>query len=99
MAKITVTVADEPSRAWPEAPLHILEMETHSGDLLTARADYHLGHYRNPMSDADQDEKLRAMARDYAGLPDSRIDRLLERLRRLEQVEDVGAVLALTAAR
>ena len=97
MEKITVTVADEPSRAWPDAPLHILEVETHSGELLTARADYHLGHHRNPMSDADQDEKLRAMARDCAGLADSRIDRLLERLRRLEQVEDVGALLALTA--
>lgn len=49
-------------------------------------------------SDADQDRKLRAMARDQAGLPDSRIHQLLERLRRLEQVEDVGALLALTAA-
>ncbi len=98
MAKITVAVADEPSRAWPEAPLHILEVETNRGERFEARVDYHRGHYRNPMSDADQDEKFRAMARDYARLPDSRIDQLLERLRRLEQVEDIGALLALTAS-
>jgi len=98
MQKITVTVAEEPSKAWPEAPLCMLEVETNSGKLLTARADYHLGHHRNPMSDADQDRKLRAMAREQAGLTDSRIDQLLEQLRHLEQVKDIGAVLALTAA-
>jgi 2-methylcitrate dehydratase len=96
MARITVTVADEPSKAWPDAPLHILEVETKAGEVLTARADYHLGHHRNPMSDADQDRKLRAMARDQAGLSDSRVDRLLEELGRLDQVKDVGALLALT---
>jgi len=98
MQKITVSVADEPSKAWPEAPLHILEVETNSGKVLTARADYHLGHHKNPMSDADQDRKLRAMARDQAGLPDSRIDQLLQQLRQLEQVQDIGALLALTVA-
>jgi hypothetical protein len=48
------------------------------------------------MSDADQDAKLRAMGRDYAGLSNARIDALIERLRHLEAVDDVGSIVALT---
>lgn len=98
MQKIAISVGDEPSRAWPESPLCLLEVETEAGEVLHARAEYHLGHYRNPMSDADQDAKLRAMGRDYAGLTDARIDALIDRLRRLEDVGDVGELLKLTAA-
>lgn len=97
MQKISISVADEPSKAWPEAPLCLLEAETHDGAVVRARAEYHRGHYRNPMSDADQDAKLRAMGRDYAGLSDARIDQLIERLRHLEEVENVATILALTA--
>ena len=98
MQKISISVGDEPSKAWPEAPLCLLEVETNTGEVTRARAEYHLGHYRNPMSDADQDAKLRAMARDYAGLSDARIDQLIDRLRHLEEVDDVGTILALTSA-
>ena len=45
----------------------------------------------------DQDAKLRAMGRQYAGLTDQRIDQLIERLRHLENVDDVGAIVALTS--
>jgi 2-methylcitrate dehydratase len=98
MQKISIAVGDEPSKAWPEAPLCLLEVETHTGETVRARAEHHLGHYRNPMSDADQDAKLRAMAREYAGLTDERIDQLIGQLRRLEQVDDVGTILTLTSA-
>ena len=96
MQKIVVSVGDEPSKAWPEAPLCLLEVETDDGKTFSARAEYHLGHYRNPMSDADQDAKLRSMALDYAGLTDQRVDALIERLRHLEDVDDVGTILRLT---
>jgi hypothetical protein len=49
------------------------------------------------MSDRDQDAKLRAMGREYAGLSDARIDALIERLRHLEEVDDIAEILALTA--
>ncbi len=97
MQKISISVGDEPSKAWPETPLCLLEVETVGGETNRARVEHHLGHYRKPMSDADQDVKLRAMGREYAGLTDERIDRLIEQLRRLEQVEDVGTILALTS--
>lgn len=96
MQKIAVSVGEEPSKAWPESPLCLLEVEMEDGEVLRARADYHLGHYRKPMSDADQDAKLRSMAKDYAGLSDKRVDALLDRLRHLEAVDDVGSLLALT---
>ena len=98
MQKISIAVGDEPSKAWPETPLCLLEVETNTGEVIHARAEHHLGHYRNPMSDADQDAKLRAMAREYAGLTDARIDQLIDRLRHLEAVDDVGTILALTSA-
>ena len=96
--KIAISVGEEPSKAWPDAPLCLLEAETDTGEVIRARAEHHLGHYLNPMSDADQDAKLRAMGREYAGLSDARIDQLIERLRHLEQVDDVGTILALTSA-
>jgi 2-methylcitrate dehydratase len=98
MQKISICVGEEPSRVWPETPLCLLEVETEAGEVIRARADHHLGHYRKPMSDADQDAKLRAMARAYAGLTDARIDALIERLRHLDEVDDVGTILALTSA-
>jgi len=98
MQKIAISVGEEPSKAWPEAPLCLLEAETQTGEIVRARAEHHLGHYRNPMSDADQDAKLRGMGRAYAGLPDARIDELLDRLRHLDEVQDVSTILALTAA-
>ncbi len=96
MQKISISIGDEPSKVWPESPLCLLEVKTNDGTVISARRDYHLGHYRNPMSDADQDAKLRAMGREYAGLSEGRIDRLLERLRHLEDIDDVGAIVALT---
>jgi 2-methylcitrate dehydratase len=98
MQKISISVGDEPSKAWPEAPLCLLEVETNAGEVIRARAEYHLGHPRNPMSAADQDAKLRALAREYAGLSDARVDQLIDRLRHLEEVDDVGTILALTSA-
>ena len=96
MQKISIAIGDEPAQAWPDSPLCLLEVETSDGRVLHGRADYHLGHHRRPMSDADQDAKLRAMGRDYAGLSNARIDALIERLRHLETVDDVGSIVALT---
>jgi 2-methylcitrate dehydratase len=97
MQKIEISVGEEPNNAWPESPLCLLEVETSNGEVVRARKDYHMGHYRNPMSDADQDAKLRAMGRECAGLSDARIDALIERLRHLEAVDDIAEILALTA--
>ncbi|MFH1555028.1 MAG: MmgE/PrpD family protein, partial [Pseudomonadota bacterium] len=98
MAKIKVVVGDESVKAWPEVPLNVLHVELTSGQTLTARVAYHLGHYKRLMTDEQQERKFRPMAEEYAKLPRAQVDRLLDRLRNLEQVKDISEVLALTVA-
>ncbi len=98
MAKIKVVVGDESAKAWPEVPLNVLYVELTNGQTLTARVAYHLGHYKRMMTDEQQERKFRPMAEEYAKLPKAQVDRLLDRLRNLEQVKDIGEVLALTVA-
>lgn len=98
MAKIKVAVGDESVKAWPEVPLNVLHVELSNGQTLTAKVAYHLGHYKRLMTDEQQERKFRPMAEEYAKLPTAQVDRLLDRLRNLEQVKDIGEVLALTVA-
>ena len=98
MAKIQVEIGEEPVRAWPEVPLNIVDIEMNSGEVHSTKVAYHLGHFQRPMTDADQERKFRPMAQEYAGLPGEQVDRLLDWLRNLEQVQDIGEVLALTVA-
>ena len=96
MAKIKVAVGEESVQAWPDMPLNVLHVELNNGQTLTTKVAYHLGHYKRLMSDAQQERKFRPMAEDYAKLPKMQVDRLLDRLRNLEQVRYIGEVLALT---
>ena len=98
MRKIRVDVGEEPQRAWPALPLNIVEIEMGSGEVHSTRVAHHLGHFTRLMSDADQEAKFRPMAQDYAGLPSRQADRLLTRLRNLEQVQDISEIIALTVA-
>ncbi len=54
---------------------------------------YHRGHYKNPMSDQEIDEKFRGLAQDV--LTERQIATLLDCLWNLEQVEDIGEVIRL----
>ena len=62
--------------------------ETMQAEIATAR-----GSGANPMSDADLSDKLRRCAAG-AGLAQEHIDHLLERLWRIDALDDCGAVLA-----
>jgi 2-methylcitrate dehydratase len=95
MDKIKIRIGEENLRVWPE-PLNIVDIEMNSGEVHNARVSYHLGHYKRLMSDVDQERKFRPMAEQYAKLPKAQVDRLLDRLRHLEEVEDVREVTALT---
>ncbi len=96
MAKIKVAVGEESVKAWPAMPLNVLHVELANGQTLTTKVAYHLGHYKRLMTDAQLERKFRPMAEEYAKLPKAQVDRLLERLRNLEQVRDIGELLALT---
>jgi 2-methylcitrate dehydratase len=67
---------------------------TKSGQRYSSEVAYHKGHYRNPMSESDVEAKFRSLTRDL--LSPGQIERLLERLWRLEEVKDVGEVMRMT---
>jgi hypothetical protein len=50
------------------------------------------------MNDEQQERKFRPMAEEYAKLPSAQVDHLLDRLRNLENVKDIGEFLNLTVA-
>jgi len=96
MQKISVRVGDEPVKAWPEVPLNVVDIETRSGEVLSTKVAYHLGHFKRLMSDEEQERKFRPMAE--ALLAKKQADSLLACLRRLEQVERIDDLITLTVA-
>ena len=60
------------------------EIVLKSGEKKSVRVEHHRGHWKNPMSDAEMEQKFRSLARDE--LPAERIDGLLETLWRLEDL-------------
>ncbi|MFQ5682976.1 MAG: MmgE/PrpD family protein [Candidatus Binatia bacterium] len=96
MQKITVRIGDEPVAAWPDVPLNIVDIETHSGETFSTKVAYHLGHFKRLMTDEEQERKFRPMVE--ALLPKRQTDNLLACLRRLEQVDQIDDLISLTVA-
>jgi 2-methylcitrate dehydratase len=92
--KVKVERSEEADRRVPEAMLCYLDVVTRSGQKYSAEVPYHKGHYKNPMTDAEVEEKFRSLAKDL--LSPHQTDALLEKLWRLEEVEDIGEVIKLT---
>jgi 2-methylcitrate dehydratase len=55
---------------------------------------YHKGHYKNPISDSEVEEKFRSLAEEV--LSARQMNRLLDRLWHLEDAKDVGEIVRLT---
>ena len=89
--KVQVSVSEEANRRAPEAMLSRVEVVTRQGVHHIAEVPYHRGHYKNPMSDSDINEKFRALASDC--MAPEQISSLLERLWHLEDVSDIGEVI------
>ncbi len=94
--RVKVEVSDEAERRMPEAMRCILKLVTTSGAVHAAVVDYHKGHYRNPMSDAEVEAKFRGLAQN--ALKPAQTDRLLEALWKIEDMTDAGEILRLTVA-
>ncbi len=92
--RVKVGVSEEANRRAPEAMLCTVEVATKSGKRFAATVPYHKGHYKNPLSDAEVEEKFRSLARDL--LTPAQTDALLDRLWHLEEVTDIGEVIRLT---
>ena len=72
------------------------EIVLKSGQRKSVRVDYHRGHWKNPMSDAELETKFRSLA--GRQLAAKRIDALLEQLRHIEMLPKAGALVAMTKA-
>lgn len=71
-----------------------LEIVLKSGQRNSVRVDYHRGHWKNPMTDAEMEEKFRLLARRQ--LPADRVDQLLRQLWALEDMPKAGALVEMT---
>jgi 2-methylcitrate dehydratase len=98
MQKIKVSVGEESVKAWPEVPLNVVGIEMKTGEVHSTRVAYHRGHFNRLMSDEDQERKFRPLAERDARLLKAQVDRLLDGLRNLDEVQDIGEMLALTVA-
>ena len=94
VSKVEVSVSEEADRMAPEAMLCEVEVVTGNGERHSRRVAYHKGHYKNPLSDSELENKFRSLAGPV--LAGEQVDRLLDRLWRLEEVEDLGEIFELT---
>jgi 2-methylcitrate dehydratase len=92
--KIKVEVSEEANRRAPEAMLCKVTVTTHAGQRYASEVAYHKGHYKNPLTDAELEEKFHSLADKV--LPPSQAGALLHCLWHLEEVTDMGEVLRLT---
>ena len=88
--------SDEADRSEHEFNLCELEIVLKSGERKTVRVEYHRGHFKNPMTDGEMEEKFRSMAHKH--LSADRVDSLLRQLWALESVPKVGELIAATWA-
>ena len=85
----------------PEADLHEkdynlcdFELVLKTGERKAVRVEYHRGHFKNPMTDAEMEEKFRSLARKH--LAAERVDALLRQLWALEDIPRAGALIEMT---
>jgi 2-methylcitrate dehydratase len=94
VSRVKCVPSDEADRTEREFNLCELEVVLKSGARKTVRVEYHRGHFKNPMTDAEMEEKFRLMAEKH--LDASRVDKLIRLLRGIESVPQVGEVIAAT---
>ena len=92
--KVKVEASDEADRRAPEAMLCNLEVMTNDGETFSSEVPYHKGHYLNPMSDIEVENKFRSLAKNL--LSPDQTDKLLHQLWHLEDVEDLKEIFKLT---
>jgi 2-methylcitrate dehydratase len=91
-----VRCASSPEADAREKDFNLCDFEVvlKSGARKSLRVEYHRGHWKNPMTDAEMEDKFRSLARRY--LPAQRIDALLRQLWKLEEMPMAGALIEMT---
>jgi 2-methylcitrate dehydratase len=93
-SRVKVIISEEANRRAPEAMLCDLEVVMISGQRHSTQVEYHTGHYKNPMSDSELEDKFRSLVLEL--LSPSQTDALLDRLWHLEEVADIGDIVRMT---
>jgi len=94
VSRIKVLPSEEADRTENEFNLCEMEVVLKSGARKTTRVEYHRGHFKNPMTDAEMEEKFSLMAKTH--LPADRVDSLLHLLRGIENEPKVSNLIAAT---
>ncbi|MBO0751085.1 MAG: MmgE/PrpD family protein [Bradyrhizobiaceae bacterium] len=94
VSRVKCLPSDEADRTENEFNLCLLEIVLTSGARKTIRVEYHRGHFKNPMTDAEMEEKFRLMAQKY--LSAERVNDLLRHLWGLDREPQVATVIAAT---
>jgi 2-methylcitrate dehydratase len=92
--RVKCVPSDEADRTENEFNLCELEIVLKTGERKTFRVEYHRGHFKNPMTDAEMEEKFRLMAQKH--LSADRVDNLLRILWGLENEKQVSTLIAAT---
>ncbi len=93
VSRIKCLPSDEADKAGHEN-LCVLEVVLRSGERKTVRVEYHRGHFNNPMTDAEMEEKFRLQAQKH--LTPDRVDNLLRLLWGVENEAQVTTLIAAT---
>jgi 2-methylcitrate dehydratase len=94
VSRVKCLPSEEADRTENEFNLCELEVVLKSGARKTVRVEYHRGHFKNPMTDAEMEEKFRLLAQKH--LSAGRIDALLRLLWDIESAPQVSAIIAAT---
>jgi 2-methylcitrate dehydratase len=93
VSRIKVMPSDEADK--PElSNLCEMEIVLKSGARKTVRVEYHRGHYKNPMADAEMEEKFRLLAQKH--LSAERVNALIGQLWQVEKEPQVAGLIATT---
>jgi 2-methylcitrate dehydratase len=95
VSRIKCMPSDEADRAEHEFNLCELEVVLKSGERKAIRVEYHRGHFKNPMTDSEMEEKFRLMAQRH--LSADRVDNLLRLLWGIESEPQVSTLIAATS--
>ena len=92
--RVKVAVSAEADQRMPEAMRCHFTLVTTAGVTHATTVDYHKGHYKNPLSDAEIEAKFRPLAAQVISA--GQTDRLLEKLWQLESLANAGECVRLT---
>ena len=93
MKKMSIKVNPEHDKLYPEGIKNTIRVKLVDGKVLEASSTYPPGHWKNPLTDEQVEEKFRQLVQDK--VPEHRIREFLKRAWRIEEEKNLGALARL----